>query len=108
MTNLISKLRLDSAKGNSKNIWLTLILIFLLMGLNFRTMAMSAWILNSLTITISGFQIISLFAYGYWTIKMWRTIAQDGRLVNVLYFCLLLFATLLTTDITRRIVFHNG
>ena len=108
MTNLISKLRLDTFQGNSKNIWLTLILIFLLMGLNYQSLVIPELLLYSLSICIMTFQIISLLSYSYLITKAWRTLTKDKRLNKIMYSGLLILATLLTMDFTRRILFHNG
>ena len=103
MTNLISKLRLDSTKGNSRNIWLMFILTIVLMGLNFRAYLIPELALIILTICISIFQIISLVGYCYWTIKLWDTWTKDGQLKNVLYLGLLILVTLLTADLAKRL-----
>jgi hypothetical protein len=76
--------------------------------MNYQTFIIPEWLLQLLTICILTFQIISLFGYGYWTTKIWGTLTQDSRLTKSLYFGLLILVTLLTTDLTRRIVFHNG
>src|SRR5688572_27158431 len=108
MTNLGAKLRLDSMRGSSSNIWLTLLLIFLLMGMNFSKLMMPEWLLTMLTISIASFAITSLFSYGFWTLKLWRTMSSDGRLIKIFYFAVLLLVTFLTSYISFSIVVSNG
>ena len=108
LTNLISRLRLDSTQGNAKNIWLTLILIFLLVFMNYRSFVVPEWLLQSVTICIATFQIVSLFSYGYWTRRIWRALNPERRLSHLLYFRLLVLVTLLASNLTMRVVFHNG
>ena len=84
------------------------ILTFLLMALNFRALMVPAWFLAILTICLSVFQMISILGYGFWTVKLWKTWTKDNRLIKILYFVLLILVTVLTADLTRRMVLRNG
>jgi len=108
MANLGTKLRIDSLRGSSNNIWLTLLLIFFLLGMNFSKLMMPEWLLALLTISIGCFAIVSLFSYGFWTLKLWGTMNSGGRLIKILYFAVLLLVTFLTAYISFRIVASNG
>jgi hypothetical protein len=107
MTNLISRLRLDSTQGNSKNIWLTFFLVLFLMMINFRALVIPIWTTILLTVIISSFQIISFFGYGYWTINNWRALNEDERLIKVLYFGLLALVTVGTSYIASKLIFNS-
>jgi hypothetical protein len=108
MTNLVSKLRLDSLTGNSKNIWLCLLLIFILIFLNFQKLIIPEWSLQTLVLFIWTFQLVSLGAYVYWILKQLAIFAKDEKINKALYLVVLILATLLTSDLVRRVVFHDG
>ena len=72
MMNLIKKLRLDTMKGCSSNIWLAALMAFILLFSNFRTLWIPQWLLSVLSILILSFATISLVSYSYWFSKSWK------------------------------------
>jgi hypothetical protein len=83
-------------------------LTFILMFMNYQRFIIPEWLLQLLTICMLTFQMISVVGYGYCATKTWETLTQDDRLTKSLYFGLLVLVTVLTADLTRRIVFHNS
>jgi len=101
-------LRLTTLRGSSNNIWLAIVLIFLLTGMNYSSLVMPGWLLNVVMVFISFLAVVSLFSYGFWVSKSWQELTQDGRLAKILYLVVLSLMTLLVSYITYRIVVSNG
>jgi hypothetical protein len=67
MARLVDKLRLNSTANTSRNVWLSSLFIFLLLGLNYMRLMMPEEIFVLLTMGLSFFGLISIIAYIYWT-----------------------------------------
>ena len=105
IASVVSKLRLDSVRGSSNNIWLAVLFVFILFGLNFNALSMPIWLLNFLVVTISGFGILSLLCHGYLLIKVFENSSIDLSLRAIAYFCLLSLVTMIICYLTYAIVF---
>jgi hypothetical protein len=99
--NTLKKLNLDTARNCFKNIWLLLLAVFVLMGVNFNSMVMPYWLLRLLAVNMLVYSFLSFSGYLYWVSRSWLTYSMDTRLGK---FFLMLFGLLLEA-ITFYILF---
>ena len=89
MAEFLNRLGVNSTSKASRNVWLSSLFIFLLLGMNYMTLIMSEMLLICLTIGLALLGFISLTVYTHLTIKEWPTISSDKRIGKILYIGLL-------------------
>jgi hypothetical protein len=80
MTGFVNKLGLNSRSKASRNVWLTSLFNFFLLGMNYMRLIVPEEIFVILTLGLSLFGFISLIAYIYLTIEEWSWITGDKRI----------------------------
>ena len=83
MTGFINKLGLNSTSKAPKNVWVTSLVIFLLLGVNYRKFMMPEEIFILLTLGLSLFGFISLISYIYLTSKDWSIMTGDKKIGKI-------------------------
>src|SRR5688500_5701296 len=93
MTNLINRLGFNSRPKSSRNVWLTSLASYLLLGTNYMKLMMPVEIFLLFALSFSAFGLISVLTYSYWTIKEWQTLTSGKKGSEIFYIGLLLFVT---------------
>jgi hypothetical protein len=108
MKKIIGKLRLNTFKGNSNNIWLGLLFIFLLLGINFQSLLIPTWMLIFLAFLISVIAIISFLSYGYLILYFWGELDSDEGFTKIGSFCGLSILVFFILYLSFAVVFGIG
>jgi hypothetical protein len=103
---VIIKLRLHTVKGCSNNIWLSVALHIILVGLNYRVIFIPPWTIMLGSAFISTFSLVSFCAFFYWINRLWNTLSVGMRLYVAFQLLVFFFIAFANMYITFKILFN--
>lgn len=104
MERMIKKLGLNSISRASRNVWLTALFIFVLLGMNYSKLLIPESAFVAILSGLSLFGYISLIATAYLVKKEWSTMTGDERIKKILYLGLITSVTILVSFLPIKIL----
>jgi hypothetical protein len=105
---VITSLGLDSSKNCSRNIWLSLLSVLILVFANYTALIMPLWIIILISILLLIFSAASFIVFIYWMITSWKDYSIELRFGKVFYLFVLGLVNLISFYILLKVMSHPG